>query len=68
MVNGVDELFIIPPLALALLVAVIVAWRLPKHGAKGAIVPAAVALIGGGVILFLVYVILIAMYFANGGH
>ena len=68
MINGVDWIFIIPPLALVLLVAVIVAWRLPKHGAKGAIVPAVVALLCGGVILFLCYVVLIAIYFANGGH
>ena len=68
MLEGVDPIFIVPWLVLFAIVIFTFFWRGrsggPAHGFKIAFI----TLIIGALILGMLFVLLLVVYFANGGH
>jgi hypothetical protein len=67
-INGIDIIYIIPPLVLAASAILIGLWRFSKHGAKSALISASRVLVYGGFTLFVLFLIWIGIYYAGGGH
>ena len=68
LINGVDIIFIAPPVFLILLAITIGAWRLPTRGTKAAFVSVVRVLVYGGFALFILLFVWIGIYYAGGGH
>jgi len=68
LINGVDIIYIIPPVILAVVALLIAAWQFKKHGIKRAILSLIAVLLAGGLFLFVLFVIWIVIYYAEGGH
>jgi hypothetical protein len=68
MINGVDIIFIIPPVVLAIIAVVFGLWQFSRHGAQGALKSVARVILYGGFILFVLFLIWVGLYYAGGGH
>jgi hypothetical protein len=66
--DGVDIIYIAPPVILAVVVVLIGIWQFGKHGIKRAIIAAVRAVFWGGLILVVLFVIWVMLYYAGGGH
>jgi hypothetical protein len=68
MLDGVDIIFFIPPFLLLVAAALVGLWQFSKHGAKRALIASGGVLVLGGFLVFALFVIWIAIYYAGGGH
>jgi hypothetical protein len=68
LIDGVDIIFIGPPIILAAVAVLIAVWQLKKHGIKRAAISLVLVLLCGSVFLFMLFVIVIGTYYAGGGH
>jgi hypothetical protein len=68
MLDGVDIIFIVPPVFLVLLAFTIGAWRLSTRGIKAAIMTFVRVLVFGGFALFILFFVWVGIYYGGGGH
>jgi hypothetical protein len=68
MIDGVDIIFIAPPLLLLLLAIVVGTHRFSKRGSKAAIMSVVRILGYGSLTLFILFIIWTVLYYAGGGH
>ena len=68
MINGVDIIFILSPIALLVAAVVASLWVLSKRGMKNALESVVRVIIYGGLPLFVLFIIWAGMYYAGGGH
>ncbi len=68
MIDGVDIIFIIPPVVLVIVAVVAGLWRLSKHGTKSALTSVVRVIVYGSLILFVLFIVWVGMYYAGGGH
>ena len=68
LISGVHIIFIAPPLFLLLLAIVVGTHRFSRRGAKAAITSVVRILVYGSFILFILFITLIGVYYAGGGH
>ncbi len=66
--NGVDIIFIAPPVFLVLLAITVGAWRLSSRGAKAAGVSIIRIIVYGGFALFILFFIWVGLYYSGSGH
>ena len=65
---GLNIIFIGPSLFLILLAITVGTWRYSKRGAKPAITSVVRIVVYGGFALFILFILLLGMYYAGGGH
>jgi len=68
MFDGVDIIFIAPPVLLALLAITVFAWRLSNRGPKAALVSMVRVVVYGTFALFILFCVFAGLYYAGGGH
>ena len=68
LINGIDIIYIIPPIVLGFVAVLVGLWQFRKHGIKRAIISLILVLLFGALFLFVLFVIWIVVYYAGGGH
>jgi len=68
MIDGVDLIFIAPPVALLAVAIAAGLWGLSKRGMRGAVTAVVRVLVYGGFALFALFLIWAGMYYAGKGH
>jgi hypothetical protein len=68
MINGVHLIYIIPPVLLIIIAVVLGLRQFSKNGATGALESVVRVIVYGGFILFVLFFIWVALYYAGGGH
>jgi hypothetical protein len=68
LILGINIIFIAPALFLILLAIAVGTWRYSKRGAKPALTSFIRIIVYGGFTLFILFILLLAMYYAGGGH
>lgn len=68
MIEGVDIIYIIPPIVLAIVALLVGLRRLSEHGPMGALTSSLRVIVYGGCILFVLFLLWVGMYYAGGGH
>ena len=68
LIFGVNIIFIGPSVFLILLAIAVGTWRYSKRGAKPAITSVVRIVVYGGLTLFILFIWLLGMYYAGGGH
>jgi hypothetical protein len=66
--NGVNIIFIAPPLILITLALTVGTWRLSTHGTKAALVSVVRILVYGALLLFILFFVWVGLYYAGSGH
>jgi hypothetical protein len=68
LINGVNIIFVLPPVLLVLTAIAVGGWRFSTRGPKAAGVSFVRIIVYGGFILFVLFLVWASLYYAGGGH
>jgi fumarate reductase subunit D len=68
MIYGVNYIFIIPPILVLLIALSFAMYRLSQNNYRGAVKGFIRTIVYGGLIVFGLFVLFTALYYAGGGH